>query len=198
VATAFNVVKTPDDVTEDGVPVYERPVPQGFILFIEGRRGTSGAAVGRCGVLDPVNQRIFPCGNLICEDRPPENDRPDVQAVVDRPLGNGSTTVCDRTAPMIGGVPGFNPPSFADTPAITDALNDLACRFDDHPSFNESCTLDELGRFNFVDARTERQFCIPAIGTELELPSGDTKFTARLRDGGCNIGNEVSIVVRVP
>lgn len=192
VATAFNVVKTPDAVTEDGVPVYERPVPSGFIIFIEGRKGTSGAAVGRCGVLDPVNQRLYACLNPGCDDRP------DVQVVSDRPLGDGSAAVCDRSGDEIGGVPGFSPPSFADTPAITDALNDLACRFDDHPSFNESCTLDDLGRFSFVDSRTERQFCIPAIGTELEFPSGDTRLTARLRDTACNIGNEVSIVIRVP
>jgi hypothetical protein len=198
VATAFNVVKTPDDVTEDGVPVYERLVGQGFIIFIEVREGTSGASPGQCGVFDSVNQRIIPCGNRLCEDRPPEDERSDVQVVVDQPLGNGSSEVCDLAGPMIGGVPATDPLSFANTPAITDALNDLACRFDDHPTFSEACTLDELRRFNYVDPRTEHQYCIPAVGTELMLPSGDTKFTARVRDAGCNIGNEVSIVIRVP
>jgi hypothetical protein len=188
VATAFNVVRTPDDVTEDGVPVYTRPAPQGFIIFIEGREGTSGASLGECGVLNPVTQRINPC----------DSDRPDVQVVVDRPLGNGSPAVCDRTAPLIGGVPGIDPPSFANTPAITDALTDLACRFDEHPNFSDSCTLDALGRFNYFDPRAEGQFCIPAVGTELMLSSGDTKFVARLRDLAGNIGNEVSIVIRVP
>jgi hypothetical protein len=190
VATAFNVVKTPDGVTEDGLLVYERPVPQGFIIFIEGREGTNDQQVGRCGTFDPQFQRFFPCVNPACDDRP------DVQVVVDRPLGNGSTEVCDKSAPMIGGIPAAS--SFAETPAITDALNDMVCRFDDHGAPTESCTLDELGRFSFFDFRAKRQFCIPAIGTEMAFPSGDTRVTARLRDGSCNIGNEVSIVIRVP
>jgi hypothetical protein len=192
VATAFNVVKEPDDVTEDGLPVYERPVPQGFIIFIEGRKGTSDRLLGRCGVLNPVTQAIIGGCPLNC------SDRPDVQVVSDRPLGDGSAAVCDTSSPMLGGVPGFNPPSFAETQAITDALHDFACRFDDHPTFNDACTLDELGNFDFAKPLSEHQYCVPAIGTELQFPSGDTKLTARLRDTSCNIGNEVSIVIRVP
>ena len=36
------------------------------------------------------------------------------------------------------------------------------------------------------------------IGTELELPSGDTRFTAQLSDDRGNVGNQMQLIVRVP
>ncbi len=93
----------------------------------------------------------------------------------------------------------MNPPDFGPSDAITDILNDFACRFDDHPNIESACTFNELGNFAFQRPNTERQFCsAPSIGTELELPSGQTFFTVQLRDTAGNVGNQKQLIVRVP
>jgi hypothetical protein len=173
--------------TIGGVPVYDRLVGSGFLIIVEGRRGRSNRQIG-----------------TVLFNSDPENPgaRPDLQLQATRKLGNGSTLVCDRgPAPdaPIGGVPGINPPSYELTQAISDALNDFACRFDTHITSSDACTKDDLGNFSFVSGTTQTQFCsVPAVGVELLFPSGDTELTVQLRDQGGNIGNQAKLIVRAP
>jgi hypothetical protein len=82
---------------------------------------------------------------------------------------------------------------------VSDALNDLGCRFDSHITNDDACTKNDLGNFAFVSGLTQTQFCsVPAVGVELLFPSGDTLVSVRLRDTGGNIGNERQIIVRAP
>ena len=67
-----------------------------------------------------------------------------------RPLGDGSVAVCDARRPTIGGVPGIDPPSFADTPKVSAAINDLSCRFETFIESNASCTVNQYGDFEFL------------------------------------------------
>jgi hypothetical protein len=172
----------------DGTPIYFRPQPQSFILVIEGRPGTAGGVVGACGTQDGQGS-VQGCFT--------GHTRPDVQVEANSPLGNGSTQVCDRVGPGIGGVPGFNPFDFGPGDMITNALYDFACRFVDFTQRTESCTFNALGNFDFVVRTSSRQFC-SSIGSELAFPRGDTKLTAQLSDSGGNIGNQKSIIIRVP
>jgi hypothetical protein len=189
VATADNHVKEPDAVSNDGIPIYERPFGFGFLLVVEGRPGASNKSLSNCGVVDPETNNIVDCGT----------DRPTVQAIANRPLGNGSAAVCDLTPPNIGGVPGFNPPNFDNTPAVNNALFDFACRFDDHPFAERACTFDDLGNYSFVDTRSKRQYCTaPSIGVEAEFPVGDTTVRVQLMDSAGNIGDQKSLIIRVP
>ena len=57
---------------------------------------------------------------------------PHFQIVASRALGNGSAAMCDDRAPAepIGGVPAVNPPMFGGSQAVSNAINDLSCRFD--------------------------------------------------------------------
>ena len=154
------------------------------LLVIEGRPGASG----------------FPVGSELVPGIP--ELRPDVQIVVNRPLGNGSTVVCDRgPGPPIGtggGIPPVDPPDFGDpSQAVTDALNDFACRLAVQPSRGDACTLDNRGNFDFVDPRTTIQFC-SQVASIAAFPSGDTLVTARLRDVGGNLGPPFEVIVRNP
>jgi YVTN family beta-propeller protein len=186
VATADNRVVEPTAFNAEGIPIFERPTSSGFLLVVEGTRGTSGRPVGTLGTVDSPSSGVV---------------RPDLQIQATRPLGNGSAALCDDgPAPEpLGGVPGIDPPSFGPSQMITDALNDFACRFDVHLTSGTACTLNQLGNFAFVRPNTTTQFCtVPALGRELALPSGETLFTVQLRDTGGNIGNQTQIIVRVP
>jgi hypothetical protein len=177
-------VRTPNGETNDGVPLYDWPTHAGFIVVVEGRPGTSNR---------PID---FSCGIM---GTPPCVDRAPVQIIADRPLGNGSTAVCDTTPPDIGGVPAVPGLVFGPDQATTNAINDLACRFDNHPQTTVACTFDALGNFSYVDPRTVTQFCsVPAIGQELAFKSGITRLKAQLVDSAGNIGNMAQIAIRVP
>ena len=114
---------------------------------------------------------------------------PDLQIQVTRPLGDGSSLVCDDAPPMLGGVPAINPPSFDDTPSNADRLNDLACRFIDGGGNkigrkcgdSTACVLGEDGIFGCVTTDATVQFC-GFIGQALTFPPGDTLVTVRVRD----------------
>ena len=174
---------------QDGVPVYEHPSGFGFSFFlvVEGAPGPS---------LRPVGTQAF-------VDDPTHTLRPDLQIVPGRPLGdNPSPDVCDNTAPMIGGVPGINPPSFADEPAITDVMNDLGCRFDNGSGSPTSRTCADScisfeGEARCASSSTTSQFCAQIPKTILELPLGDTLFVVRLRDDQGNVGEPARMIVRV-
>jgi hypothetical protein len=187
IARADNVVREPIGVAVDGTPIYDFPNNFGFIIFVEGRAGSASGIPGTCGVQDGTGAPPILCNG----------PRADLEIQVNRPLGDGSPAVCD-TGPMPGGVPAINPPDFANTTEITNAINDFACRFDSHNSTNIACTLDELGNFNFVDRRTFVQYCsAPVVGSEAGFPSGDTRVTVRLRSSSV-VGPERSIIIRIP
>jgi hypothetical protein len=172
----------PTDENEDGVPIFLRNAGGGFLIVVEARAGSSFAP--------PGTQSVSAGG------------RPDLQMQVDRSIGNGSPDVCD-TSTMDpnnppGGVPGISPPSVdPGSQMITDAMNDLGCRF----TFNNSlspCTQTASG-LSFANSRTTAQFCSIAVvdfGFE-RFPLGDTLITMRWRDQGGNFSEVRRIIVRV-
>lgn len=160
-----------------------RSVGAGFFLYVEAKPGTSGS---------PPDTRNF-------YDSSNPTARPDVQILASRPLGNGSTVVCDKgPAPFpLGGVPGV--PSLVFDPnsqQVTDALNDFACRLGDNTLF--PCTLDALERPAFVSNDSTVQVCTQTvIGTEMLFPQGDTILAVQWRDRAGNLGRASYIVIRV-
>jgi len=108
--------------------------------------------------------------------------------------------VCDNAG--LGGIPAIDPPDFADTQMISDAINDLGCRFKNSAGDpvardpSDACTMVETNQFHFVDANSTVQFCA-RIDSEFPFPVGDTVVTARLRDADGVIGPVRQIVVRI-
>jgi len=162
----------PESVGKDGLPLYITRSGSGFILVIEGKPGLSGHEVGR---------RLF----VHVPGDP--NERADLELQASRDLGNGSAEVCDRTRPKIGGVPGINPPSFAATQKISDAINDFACRFETFVESEFSCTMTKNGDYEFVAKDTDTQFCL-LMAKAWGFPEGDTIVSVRLRDTAGNPG----------
>ncbi len=183
-------MRTPTGQTDDGIPIYDFPNPFGFIIVVEGRPGTSGRSLVACGVFEKPG-----CQSGVAS----------VQILANRPLGNGSPAVCDTTEPNIGGVPGVSSLTFDGSPAVNDAINDLACRFDSHETSATACTFDELGNFAYVRDRpgdpvkSTLQYCnVPVVGSEIAFPSGLTRLKVQLVDSSGNIGNQAVIAIRVP
>jgi len=184
-------VVEPSGTTAEGITIYERPTNFGFIIVVEGRPGASGRALSSYGTVDS------PASG---------SSRANLQIMSSNSLGDGSTAVCDvgpyPEAP-IGGVPGENPADFfGPSQAITDAINDFACRFDIHTSPDTACTVNALGNFAFASEEVvsqTRQFCnVPAVGAELAFPSGDTLLVVQLVDSGGNLGDQGKMILRVP
>ena len=117
-----------------------------------------------------------------------------------RELGDGSSIVCDDTIPNIGGVPAS--PNFNTTQPISNAINDLGCRFLDgsgNPSGrgpDEACTMFEDGLARFIVPTSTAQFCA-GIAEPFGFPEGDTVVTVRARDVGGSAGAPASFVARV-
>lgn len=161
----------------------------GQVLFvIEGQLGTSGI---------PVGNNIMPSGS----------ERGDVQVLVSKNTGNGSAAKCDMGPPPnpFGGVPGINPPLFAPGQAITDAIQDMACRFTIQTESRFACTKTRSGEFGFVSCAPTpsggsqscaKQFCyqVPLSGA---FKVGDTEVALQLRDLAGNLGPKKEIVIRV-
>lgn len=164
-----------------GRPIYVRPFGYGLSLVVEGKPGPSRRAVGPSAFAS--------------------EGAPDMQMILDRPLGNGSAAVCDRQAPEIGGVPAVSPFAFADTPSVLDAMNDLGCRVDDGQgsplarNASSACTLDRSGEYTFVSRDTTAQFCLQIAG-QWAFQAGDTIVAARLRDISGGLGPVREIVIR--
>ncbi|MDX2168754.1 MAG: hypothetical protein SF182_16905 [Deltaproteobacteria bacterium] len=166
---------------DDGYLTFVRP-PSGFIIYIEAKRGLSGLAVG---------------SETFASDPKDPNVLPDLQVLVSRPLGNGSTAVCD-ISPPVGGVPAVVPPTFGGSQAVSNAINDFSCRFDARGSSMQACTRDGFSAYTFTEPSSTIQFCTsPGIGTELAFPLGDTIVTARVRDVAGQPGHAKSIAIRV-
>lgn len=157
---------------QDGIPVYELLQGRGFHIVIEAGPGLSLVGPG----LDTFNA----------------NGPPSLQVLANRPLGDGSRAVCDADPPFAGGVPSTDPPVFeVDDPAVTDALNDLGCRFQDgggtpNPitsgrGCGNACVRFEDGEFACRDQqRTLLQYCSVVMSVFEEFPEGDTLLSARV------------------
>jgi hypothetical protein len=147
-------------------------VGSGFQLVVEGKPGKSGYDVGR---------RVF------VHSATDPKMRPDLEMTFDRPLGDGSEVVCDRMRPNIGGVPAVNPATWAETQKVTDAINDIGCRFEVFLESESSCTLGKNEDWQFRDPATKVQFCM-TVAKAWNFPVGDTIVSVRLRDTGGNPG----------
>lgn len=182
---ANDEVVPPSGTTAEGWPIYERPFGFSFSLLVEAKPGPSRRPVGlnafRSDLFDP-------------------SVRPDLEVIVSRALGNGSLDVCDDMLPFIGGIPASL--GFEETQSISNAINDLACRFvngDGLPGGRrkvEACTVFGNGEFDFVNAATTVQFCA-LIAEPFEFPIGDTVVSARVRDSSGQAGPAASFVVRI-
>jgi hypothetical protein len=184
IARADGIVTSPVGVTGEGYPIYERAVPQGFFVVVEGKPGPD---------LRPVATSTF---NWLPGD---PNLLPDFMIVASRLLGNGSSLVCDDgSSGPPGGVPAIHPASFGGSQASANAINDLACRFSARSNAADACTRDFSALSVFVDSSTTVQFCPRVgIGSELAFPVGDTELTVRLRNTQGQVGFASTIVVRV-
>lgn len=187
--TFFSLTRADDALlqparVENGVPVYEPAFGFAFSLVVEAKPGASRARVGNLSFVD--------------------GSSPDLQVQTTRPLGNGSTDVCDDMPPFLGGVPAINPPSFEDTAVNGDRLNDLGCRFIDGSGErvgrqcgeSTACVLGEDGIFGCASGDATIQFC-GFIGQALTFPAGDTLVTVRVRDVQGNFGPARQLLVRV-
>jgi len=167
---------TPLGTFPDGAPVYFRNAGFGFLLVVEVAPPPSGAQIGTSTFDSAANN---------------PSRRPDFQILVDQPLGDGSRAVCDDF-----GVPPVNPSSFALTQSISDAINDLACRFDVATTRGSTCTQDSLGHLNFIMPTSRAQFCLPVDGM-MAFPTGETRVTVQVRDSSGLLGPEQQMVLQV-
>lgn len=182
-----DTVVQPSGMSGDGVPIFERFFGSGFSVVVEGRRGGTNTALERSTFeWNPVNPSVLP----------------GVQLLVSRPLGDGSSAVCDDSQPSAGGVPATDPPVFATSQAVANAINDLSCRFKDGFGLRrgrdilDACTMSGDGSFTFVAPTTTAQYC-GLINEPLQFPVGDTRVTARIRDEAGNTSVSRQIIVRV-
>jgi hypothetical protein len=187
IARSDDTVVQPVGVSNDGVPIFERSFGSGFSIVVEGRRGGSLADVGRSTFdWNPADPTLLP----------------DFQALVSRPLGNGSGAVCDDAQPAPGGVPETEPPIFATTQAVANAINDFTCRFKDGLGLRRgrdalnACTSPGDGTFAFVHPSSTVQFC-GLINDPLTFPEGDTRITFRIRDEDGNISASQQLIIRI-
>lgn len=166
-------------MTGDGVVAYRRPLPSGFLLYVELKRPLDFRPIGTSTLSDDIDEL------------------PDFQIAADFPLGDGSALVCDAgPAPeqLVGGVPALPGGNFDANPR---AVNDFSCRFDLRTNTGTGpCTRNGFGVDVFVSEESVVQFCA-LIGSELSLRVGDTRFTARGRDVLGRPGPPKSIVIRV-
>jgi hypothetical protein len=175
----------PVGFTNDGLPIFERPSGYSFTIVVEGKRGPSGRPVGVSAFnWDPFDPSV----------------RPDLEIIVSRPLGDGSLDVCDDTLPFIGGIPASA--SFTSTQPVSNAINDLTCRFVNGEGLpvgrriEEACTRSPDGNFRFGNPQSSVQFC-GAIAPPFGFPVGDTAVTVRLRDASGQPGPPAAFIIRV-
>jgi hypothetical protein len=162
----------PKSVDKKGIPTYATAAGSGFMLVVEAKPGQSGFEPGR---------RVFA---YVAGD---PKSRPDLEIETNRDMGDGSPAVCDRTRPNIGGIPGITPPSFAETQRVSDAINDLACRFETFVQSDASCTQAREGEYSFIKKDSTVQFCM-IVARAWAFPPGETLLSVRMRDGEGNPG----------
>jgi len=169
---ADGTIVEPKSVDEKGIPTYASAAGSGFMLVVEAKPGASG--------LEPA-RRVFA---YVPGD---PKSRPDLEIEADRDMGDGSPAVCDRTRPNIGGIPGIKPPSFAETQRVSDAINDLACRFETFIESEASCTQTKNGDYSFIAKDSTTQFCM-IVARAWAFPPGVTLLSVRVRDTEGNPG----------
>ena len=185
IARPNDQIIAPVGTTDQGWPIFERPLGYLFTVVVEAKPGPSRRPVGL---------------NAFRYDAFDANVRPDLEIIVSRPLGNGSTIVCDDMLPEIGGVPAA--PSFDVTQSISNAINDFACRFVDgsgKPGGRgalDACVVNAEGLFRFVEDTSTAQFCA-GIAEPFDFPLGDTTVSVRVRDITGSPGPPQSFVIRV-
>jgi len=181
IADGSGTFNLPIETDAAGRSVYLRTSTTGFTLYVEGRPGLSGL---------PVASQLF-------NSRPNDPSRqPDLQILSSRSLGNGSPVVCDRSYPNGGGVPAAESVEFEMTQTMSDALNDLSCRFKLYPEADFACTQDSTGNLLFANPASTIQFCVLA-DENIAFPTGETVLTVRLRDTAGNVGEARQLVVRI-
>ena len=181
-ARADGLPVQPTSVDSNGVPTFTAAAGSGFIIVVEAKAGLAGHEVGR---------RVF----AYQADDP--TVRPDLEIISSRDLGDGSKAVCDRMKPNLGGVPAVNPPKFTETQAISNAINDLTCRFETFGESESSCTVTATGDFSFVKKESTQQFCM-IVARAWSFPVGDTVLTVRVRDVKGNPGPSKQLRIRHP
>lgn len=188
VARADDVPQMANTVDEEGRPVFVRLFGSGMTLIVEAAHGARGPQVGRSAYDS-------------------QGGAPDMQMIVSRPLGNGSTEVCDydRFDPSkTGGIPATEPFEFSDESVVIDATNDFGCRVNDgtgepvarDATPEEACTRGTNGLFGPVDPESELQYCLP-IASKWSFPVGDTIVGVRVRDERGALSEPEEIVIRV-
>ena len=108
--------------------------------------------------------------------------------------------VCDNgPAPsQLGGVPAVVPATFGGSQAVSNAINDLSCRFDARSASTRLYPRSLHADGSVHEAGTTVQFCTSTgVGAELAFPFGDTILTARVLDDPNQPGPPQSIVIRV-
>jgi hypothetical protein len=178
IVTFFGAVRAdgtsvePKSVDKKGIPTYASAVGSGFMLVVEAKPGASG--------LEPARRvSAYVPGD--------PKSRPDLEIEADHDMGNGSPAVCDRTRPNIGGIPGIERPSFAETQRISDAINDFACRFETFIESESSCTQAASGDYSFMAKDSTTQFCM-IVAHAWAFPPGVTLLSVRVRDTDGNPG----------
>jgi len=162
----------PMSVGKDGIATFKTPAGAGFLLVVEAKPGLSNYEVSR---------------SIFNYDANDPTKQPDLQILSSNDLGDGSAEVCDRRRPNIGGVPAVNPPSFNKTQKVSDALNDLACRFEVFVDTASACTTAKNGNFAFINPESSTQFGM-IVARAWNFPVGTTLLTARLLDTEGNPG----------
>ncbi|MBI3786023.1 MAG: hypothetical protein HY270_21750 [Deltaproteobacteria bacterium] len=158
-----------------GIPIYARSSGSGFRLVVEARSGSNRVQPGRTIMnSDPLNP----------------SRRPDLWVISTNPLGDGSPAVCD------GGVPAVDPPSFASSQRITNALNDLSCNFAVSTSSSFACTQDSFGAASFLGSGTQVQYCL-LVPRSLAFPDSDSLITVLVRDTIGTLGPVQQLLLRV-
>jgi hypothetical protein len=188
IANADGTAVAPVSVDGEGRPMVQRILGQSFFLVFEGRPGENGERVAaRTFEYDALDPTVLP----------------DLQVLVSRPLGDGSTAVCDSIGTDAGGVPATASLAFDPVQAVADAVNDLGCRFDDGKGGNfgrdpqEACTMSSEGfGFGFVNAESTIQYCA-FVSPAFAFGAGDTVLAVRLRDVSGTVGPPSQMVLRV-
>jgi hypothetical protein len=184
-ARANDSLLDPVGVTDQGWPIYQRQFGYLFSVVVEAKPGPSRRPVG---------------SNAFRSDPSDPAQRPDLEVIVSRPLGDGSAAVCDNMLPEIGGVPAST--GFDLTQPISNAINDLACRFVNGSGTpggrggSEACVRGDDGDYHFVNGTSTVQFCA-LIAEPFGFPIGDTVVTVRAHDVSGSPGPAASFVVRI-
>jgi hypothetical protein len=145
----------------DGTLVYFNNAGFGFNVVVEAAASRDGTPIG-------LRTRNVSPGDPTA--------RPDLQVQVDRRLGEGSNEICDDL-----GVPPVDPLDFAIDQDISNALNDLGCRFVVATNSGSACTLNRFGQTSFVSSMSRVQFCFP-VSRFTEFQTGQTMLSVQVLD----------------